>query len=102
MAPEMYELPLVDSKVDIWALGRIFAYTLTGGKHPFGDDPDIRAIRIKSKESMLLKIEDLKRPYCDDLSSFEMIQSMLEIESSNGHQLSRSSSSSMFKLSRQQ
>ena len=39
-------------KVDIFALGLIFGYTLSGGNHPFGDDPDDRVMRIKKKEPM--------------------------------------------------
>ncbi len=39
MAPELYKSIRYDSKVDIFALGCIFGYTLSGGKHPFGDDP---------------------------------------------------------------
>jgi len=77
MAPEMYELQRVDSKVDIWALGCVFAYTLSGGKHPFGDDLYERIYRIRTKQHMLLTVEDLKIPYCDDRLAFELIQWLL-------------------------
>jgi len=38
MAPEVYESNKLDFKVDIWGLGLIFGYTLSGGKHPYGND----------------------------------------------------------------
>jgi len=53
MAPEVYESNRFDFKVDIWALGCIFGYTLSGGKHPFGEDPDNRSVQIKTKKPML-------------------------------------------------
>jgi len=80
MAPEVYEFNRFDFKADIWSLGCVFAYALTdGGKHPFDDEDNnanIREFRIKKKENMLLTIEDLKRPHCDDHSLFELIQSI--------------------------
>ena len=82
MAPEMFDSERIDSKVDIFPLGCVFAYALTGGKHPFGDETNERTIRIARKEKMLLTIEDLNRPYGDDLSAFALIQSMLDVESS--------------------
>ena len=54
MAPEVYESNRFDFKVDVWALGLIFGYTLSGGKHPFGDDLITRIDRIKKKEPMVL------------------------------------------------
>lgn len=51
-APEIYS---VDFKVDIWALGCIFAYILSeGNKHPFGDDAEERVLWIKNKRPMFL------------------------------------------------
>jgi len=34
MAPEVYQSHRFDFKVDVWALGLIFGFTLSGGKHP--------------------------------------------------------------------
>jgi len=84
MAPELFKEERLDYfKVDIWALGCIFAYTLTWGKHPFGDDPDKRMDRIIKKEPMVLVQEDLnvlrllsptKRS-----EAFDLIKSMLDV-----------------------
>jgi len=63
MAPELYQSDRCDYKVDIFPLGCIFSYTLSGGKHPFGEDENERSILIKQKKSMLLNKKDLKTPY---------------------------------------
>lgn len=62
----LYKSNRFDFEVDIWALGCIFRYTLSGGKHPFGDDPDNRAVLIKEKKSTLMVREDLKGAYSND------------------------------------
>ncbi len=85
MAPELFEEERIDYfKVDIWALGCIFAYTLTwAGEHPFGDDIDKRIDRIIKKEPMLLVQEDLNvlrwilPSKCSEV--FELIKSMLDV-----------------------
>jgi len=78
MAPEVYESDRVDSSVDVWALGCIFAYILSEGKHPFGDTPDERQNSIKNKKSTRLTQKDLKEPYSKDTFAFELIKFMLE------------------------
>ena len=81
MAPEIYELNRFDFKVDVWALGLIFGYTLSGGKHPFGDDSYYeRQNRIKKKESMVFTKADLIESFSNDPFAFELIGSMLAIE----------------------
>lgn len=75
MAPEMYKSTRYNFKVDIFPLGCIFAYTLNGGKHPFGDDADERSYKIKNQISMQLVLDDSKND-----SAFELIQSMIEFE----------------------
>ena len=80
MAPEVYQMERCDCKVDIFPLGCIFAYTLSGGKHPFGDDQDKRLLRIKRKEPMLMVKEHLKESYSRDGVAFELIKSMLEMD----------------------
>jgi serine/threonine-protein kinase/endoribonuclease IRE1 len=76
MAPEVYKKERFDCKVDIFPLGCIFAYTLSGGKHPFGDDPDQRLLRIKNQQPMSMVQQDLKEPYRDleDDEAFEALQ----------------------------
>jgi len=74
MAPEVYELKRFDFKVDVWALGLIFGFILSGGKHPFGDSnaPITNRMRIE----MVRK--DLKEPYSsENTKPFDLIKSML-------------------------
>jgi len=82
MAPEVFQLDRPDSKVDIFPLGCIFAYTLSGGKHPFGDDPDKISVLIKQRNPMLLVEEDLREPYSGDGVAFKLIESMLQMDPS--------------------
>jgi len=82
MAPEVYESKRFDFKVDVWALGLIFGYTFSGGKHPFGNDPYERTTRIKKKESMLLTEKDLIKSI-DMQSTYKLIKSMLTVEPKN-------------------
>lgn len=74
MAPEMYSTRY-DNKVDIFPLGCVFAYTLNGGKHPFGDDEDDRTYKIKNKKPTQLILYNAN----NDLA-FELIQSMIKFE----------------------
>lgn len=83
MAPEMYHLTRYDLKVDIFALGCLFYYTLSGGKHPFGNDPIDRMYRIKRKEPKVLELDDFKDPYCKDTAVLKLISTMVEMEPSN-------------------
>ncbi len=82
MAPELYDSDAeCDSKVDIFALGCVFGYTLTiEMKHPFGDDEDERQVRIKEREATSIKKDDLLRSYS---WAFPLVQSMLEMEPTN-------------------
>jgi len=82
MAPEVYKLERPDSKVDIFPLGCIFAYTLSGGKHPFGDDPDKRSVRIKDGQPMLMVKQDFIEPYSEEDVAFHLIESMLQMDPS--------------------
>jgi len=76
IAPEVCQSNIFDFKVDIWALGLIFGYTLSEGKYPFGNDNKC----IDLKEPMMVLVQDdLKQPY---RGGFEMIESMLNIEPS--------------------
>jgi len=80
MAPEVYQFERFDFKVDIFALGCIFGYTLSEGKHPFGDDVIKRIDRIREKKAMVLVREDLKDPYSLDDVALGLVKSMLEVE----------------------
>jgi len=77
MAPEVYESNRFDVKVDIFALGLVFAYTLSAGKHPYGDKPDEWAFKIKNKEPIQMIQEELMEPYLKEAVAFELIKDML-------------------------
>jgi len=81
IAPELYHNQRADFKVDIFALGLIFGYTLSRGKHPFGDDPHAWAIQIKNGESIKMSRNDLKEPYSSENNeAFDLIVSMLDMK----------------------
>jgi len=80
MAPELYKSIRYDSKVDIFALGCIFGYTLSGGKHPFGDDPFDRSYRVKHMMPIVMAQIDLKIPYSKDRVAYDLIVTMVEME----------------------
>lgn len=83
MPPELFESDRFDFKVDVWALGCIFGYALTGGKHPFGDDFLIQIERIRKKQPMLLTKKDLMGNINDADKAFDLIKSMLMVEPKN-------------------
>jgi len=98
MAPEVYESERFDFKVDIYALGLIFAYTLSGGKHPFGDEDSFeRKARIRKKEAMVMTQKDLKIPFSRDSVAFELIKSML-VEPTKRPIIAQVENSSFFKI----
>lgn len=80
MAPEMYRSDRFDSKADIFPLGINYYYTLTGGRHPFGNDYIVRLMRIRNKERAFLEQRDFKDPYCYDSEALDLINSMLNME----------------------
>ena len=85
MPPELFESERFDFKVDVWALGCIFGYTLTGGKHPFGEDYITRIDRIRKKKPMLLTKKDFVGNINnnDADKAFDLIKSMLIVEPKN-------------------
>jgi len=68
--------------MDIFPLGCIFAFTLSGGRHPFGENGDERTIRIRSKEPMLMVEADLKWPYAKNGIASNLINSMVAMNPS--------------------
>ena len=81
MAPELLENEDTYTKaVDIFALGLIFGFTLTGGKHPFGDISITLRRRNISNEHFEISSEYLKGT--DFLSAHQFIVSMLQYEPS--------------------
>ena len=61
---------------DIYPLGLIFAFTLSGGLHPFGEDAKTRNEAIRNGKTMLSDVEnELKKRYNDGCC--QLIESML-------------------------
>ena len=82
MPPEVYKEDRFDFKVDVWALGCIFAYTLCGGKHPFGDVFNTRTDLIRGEKPMLMDKKHMKGSYKRDHQAFAVIKSMLRTDPS--------------------
>jgi serine/threonine protein kinase len=75
IAPEFYD-PKVEKYTrlaDIFPLGCVFCYVLSDGKHPFGDEKDLRQGNIKSGR-YYLPMEDLEKYD----HAFELIEAMLD------------------------
>ena len=83
IAPELYDSGNYDYKVDIFPLGCVFFYTLTGGHHPFGDSLEDIATRIRKKKPMHVNLHDMNEYYSNiNDSGFELIKSMVEMDPS--------------------
>jgi len=60
LPPEIYDSLEFTAEMDLFALGCLIGFTLSRGRHPFGDDEEIRVSRIKKKEPMTLTVQHLK------------------------------------------
>ena len=76
LPPEVYESLVFTAEMDLFALGCLYGFTLSRGRHPFGDDEEIRVSRIKKKESITLTIEHLKGVK-DAAGMYQLICSLL-------------------------
>ncbi len=81
MAPECFAVDYRDDeKLDVFSLGCIYGYTLSGGMHPFeGDHVFQRQANINQGNPMSLTKEQLKPMYSQDPFVFKLICCMLEI-----------------------
>jgi len=80
-APELYDSDTFDFPADIFALGCTFGYTLSDGKHPFGDCTLEQSIQIMEKKGMKLTKKNLKLEFSeDDNTAFDLIESMVCME----------------------
>ena len=79
MAPEVYELAEVALSMNIFTLGLLFAFFLSGGLHPFADEKEERASNIKQKKPINLTVEQLKNIVGAE-EIFNLIRSMLKFE----------------------
>ena len=81
MPPETHEKFTFTAAMDQFALGLLFGYTLSRGRHPYGDDEEIRVSRIKKKEPMKLTVQHLK-DVKDPADVFQLISSLLSLDPS--------------------
>ena len=81
MPPETHEKFTFTAAMDQFALGLLFGYTLSRGRHPYGDDEEIRVSRIKKKEPMRLTVQHLK-DVKDPADVFQLISSLLSLDPS--------------------
>ena len=65
--------------MDLFALGLLFGFTLSRGRHPYGDDEEIRVSRIKRKEPMTLTVYHLMN-LKDAAGVFRLICSLLSVD----------------------
>jgi len=80
MAPELYHSDDHDFRVDLFPLGILFYYTLTGGEHPFGKDANIQTVRIINKETVVVTPNVFKSPYSKNHLGSDLIQRMIKME----------------------
>lgn len=83
-APELYDEDVImNPTVDIFSLGCVFGYLLTGGKHPFGDDPDERSneIRLRTAEVILKRADLIKVSFAPSADhALDLINSMVQMD----------------------
>ena len=65
--------------MDLFSLGLVFAYVLSGGIHPFGKEKEDRIVKIKKKEPMTFTLKQLVN--VDGAEKvFDLICSMLSFD----------------------
>ena len=76
MAPEMYNEESFTSSLDIFSLGLVFVFVLSGGLHAFGTDKEERNRNIKKKRAMTFTIQQLQN-VVGAVEIYDLIRSML-------------------------
>jgi len=82
MPPEVYKEERLDFKVDVWALGCIFAYILCKRKDPFGEDVITRIDLIRKENDMLMEKGHMEGHLRWNSQSFTVIKFMLRTDPS--------------------
>ena len=59
MAPEIHQLNIVALPMNVFSLGLIFAFFLSGGLHPFSLDKEERVANIKKRQPIILTANQL-------------------------------------------
>ena len=77
MAPEIYDLKIFTTAMDIFSLGLVFAFVLSGGLHAFGTNKHENICNMKEKLPMTLTVHQLKNVGSGVAGVFELICTML-------------------------
>lgn len=81
MAPEVYTSDTFTAEMDLFALGLLIGFSLSGGRHPFGRlGFDKISVKIRTKMSMSLTVTKLK--LAGEMASqvFQLIQDLLNVD----------------------
>ena len=79
LPPEAYGKFTFTAAMDLFALGCLYGFTLSRGRHPYGDDEENRVSRIKKKEPMTLTVQHLKNVESAD-TVFQLICCLLNVD----------------------
>ena len=79
VAPEFYTADQFTTEMDVFAFGLTIGYTLSNGRHLFGEEKEVRILRIKNKKSIALTPDDLNLS-TSDVGVFELIIAMVNPE----------------------
>ena len=83
MAPEVYQATEWITSMDLFSYGCVVAFSLSGGKHPFGSFcKEERIIRIRKKMAMTLTLEDLIQDLGEKYAAliFPLISALLSVK----------------------
>ena len=78
-APEVYTQCEFTWAMDVFSMGCLFAYVLSGGVHPFGVDKEDKIFNIKKKQPMSFTIQHLN-DVAGAADVFDLICSMLSFD----------------------
>ena len=78
---ETHEKFTFTAAMDLFGLGCLIGFTLSSGRHPFGDDEETRISRIKKRDAMMLTVQHLKNVR-DASGVFKLICSLLSVDPS--------------------
>ena len=83
MAPEVYESETYSAEMDRYALGLLIAFSLSGGRHPFGRlGFDKISVKIRTKISITLTATKLKLAGQMAVQVFQLIKKLLNVDPS--------------------
>ena len=76
-APETHHATVFTAAMDLYSFGLLLGFSLSNGLHPYGNDKEMRVIRIKQEDSMTLTVGDLKFPPESAVRVYSLINSLL-------------------------